>query len=101
MKKEKLFYRVCIGLLAATAFCVPTQSFAVVGSNQVVSSSIRPADGTSGQSLTTGSGVKTGHIQNGAITTSKIAAGAVTDAQITGPISASKISDGTFQKKYV
>lgn len=76
------------------------------------SSSIYPADGTTGQSLTTGDGVKTGHIQDGAITSQKladgavtaskiangaignaqIAAGAITDSQISGPISASKLA---------
>jgi hypothetical protein len=48
-------------------------SAANVAANTVVSSSIKPADGTTGQSLTTGSGVKTGHIQDGAVTAAKIA----------------------------
>lgn len=68
----------------------------------VLSRHIREADATSGQDTNSGSGVKTGHIQDAAVTTAKIATGAVisatiadgavTDAKITGEISASKIS---------
>lgn len=118
MKKGK------IGLVAAVLFSfsiVPTAAFAVPDDN-ILSQHIQEADGTSGQNTNTGSGVKTGHIQDsaiteakvadgavtttkigdsavttgkiadGAVTNGKIADGAVTDAKITGPISASKIS---------
>jgi hypothetical protein len=67
----------------------------------VKSANIKEADGTTGQKTNIGSGIKTGHIQNAAVTTAKlkanavatakIADGAVTDAKITGPITASKI----------
>jgi len=73
----------------------------VLVADEVKSANIREADGTSGQNTNTGSGIKTNHIQNSAVTgakiknsavtTTKIAACAVTDAQITGPIKASKI----------
>lgn len=81
------------GLVVVAALCVlPMQSFGLT----VSSKDIVPADGITGQSLTTGSGVKTGHIQNGAVTAAKIADGAVTDAKISGTISGSKLLDGTI-----
>lgn len=71
---------------------LPLNVFANVANDQVLSQHIKEADGTSDQNTNSGSGVKTGHIQDGAVTTGKIIDGAVTDAKITGPISASKIS---------
>ena len=95
MKKIAVLF-ICIALLAFGGVV-----FAGQGDN-VLSENIKEADGTTGQDTNSGSGVKTGHIQDGAVTSSKltngsvtspkIADGAVTDAKITGPISASKIS---------
>jgi hypothetical protein len=98
---------------------------ASVTNNQVVSQHIREADGTSGQDTNSGAGVKTGHIQDSAVTSEKIqdgqvmnvdlganavtadkildgtvgnaelASGAVTDAKISGVISAAKLPIGT------
>lgn len=82
-----------IGMLLAVIFFThffPTAVFALTD-NSVLSQHITEADGTTGQNTDTGSGIKTGHIQDGAVTTNKIAAGAVTDVQVTGPISRSKI----------
>jgi hypothetical protein len=80
----------------------PPASAGPAAANTILSTSIKPADGTTGQTLTTGSGVKTGHIQNaaitapklgpGAVTTSAISDGAVTAAKILGPLPASLVS---------
>lgn len=45
----------------------------------ISSASVQAADGTTGQNIYIGSGIKTNHIQDNAITTSKIAAGAAID----------------------
>jgi hypothetical protein len=65
----------------AAALCLPAPASAV----NIYSKDILPADGKTGQTITTGTGVKTGHIQNGA----------VTDAKISGTISTSKLNVGT------
>jgi len=98
MKKFVFLFSVAT-IIMGLMFTVPT--FAGQGDN-VLSENIKEADGTTGQDTNIGSGVKTGHIQDGAVTSGKIADGtvsasdiadgAVTDAKITGPISSSKIS---------
>lgn len=65
--------RVAMWLTVAAMCALPVQGFgATAAANSVISTSIKPADGTTGQSLTTGSGVKTGHIQDGAVTAAKL-----------------------------
>lgn len=62
--------------LAVAAICtLPVHGFGYntsVSPNAVISNSIKPADGTTGQDVLNGSGVKTGHIQDGAVTASKL-----------------------------
>ena len=79
--------------IMVAALLFSTTVFASVNDDQVTSQKIREADGTSGQNTNSGSGVKTGHIQNDAVTTGKIANGAVTDVKIGGTISQSKITN--------
>ena len=73
----------------------------------VLSASIVAADGRSGQSLRDGSGVKTGHLQDGAVTTDKIADGQVTTAKIadlavtTGKINNLAVSTGKLANQGV
>jgi hypothetical protein len=72
-------------LLAFAILAAPGLSPAAVLNDEVTSVKLKEADGTSGQNTNSGAGVKTGHIQNGA----------VTDAKIAGPISTSKLNVGT------
>jgi len=79
--RKLLFLLSVLGMMAGLS----TVGFAAVANDEVTSQKIKEADGTSGQNTNSGSGVKTGHIQNGA----------VTDAKIAGPISTSKLNVGT------
>lgn len=86
-------------LLVAAALAAP--AFARAGVDTVLSGEIKEADGTSGQDTNAGSGVKTGHLQDAAVTSAKlapaavgtaaIADGAVTPAKLAGAIPASLI----------
>lgn len=64
-----------------------------VKADDVLSALIKEADGISGQDTNSGSGVKTGHIQDAAITEAKLANAAVTAAKISdGAITPAKLS---------
>lgn len=78
--------------LALLSLLLAVSAGASVSNDQVQSQHVREADGTSGQNTNSGAGIKTGHIQNLAVTGAKIADGAVTDSKVSGTISASKIS---------
>ncbi|MDH3998629.1 MAG: gp58-like family protein, partial [Desulfuromonadales bacterium] len=111
---QKVMFRVCLVLGVLMLAASP------VFAAQVDSADIQVADGVTGQDTTSGNGIKTAHIQDGAVTDAKIsgvisgaklgshghsgadltdgtvtgakiADGAVTDAKISGLISASKI----------
>lgn len=87
----KLTFR---GALAASALAVAPVALAGPTGN-VLSRDIRDADNATAQDTTRGSGVKTGHIQNGAVTATKLADGAVTTAKVVdGAITAAKIATG-------
>ncbi|HWR98397.1 MAG TPA: hypothetical protein VN317_08235 [Candidatus Methanoperedens sp.] len=60
----------------------PTVSIGSVADDQVTSIKIKEADNNGSQDTNSGSGVKTNHIQNLAVTGAKIADGAVTSAKI-------------------
>lgn len=77
--KNKLI--IIFGVLAIGSFCSAGNTFALT-SDSIESAHIIEADGTSGQDTNSGSGVKTGHIQDGAVTDSKI--NAVAMAKVTG-----------------
>ncbi|MBI5639933.1 MAG: hypothetical protein HZA17_05860 [Nitrospirae bacterium] len=86
-----------LALSIAALLSLPTQVFASVSNDQVQSQHIREADGTSGQNTNSGAGVKTGHIQDGAITTNKITDNAVTTQKVAdGAITTQKIVDGAI-----
>ncbi len=68
-----------------------------IGDDTVTSAKIREADGTTGQDTSRGTGVKTGHLQNGAVTEPKLANNAVTEAKLaSNAVTASKIKDGSI-----
>ncbi len=94
---------VCGLFISVLALCLASPK--PIKAITIRSADIAPADGTSGQVLATGSGVKTGHIQDLAVTGAKIAAGTITsgnidNGQITNAllapnaVTADKIQDG-------
>jgi hypothetical protein len=97
--------RTSIPLLCLLLAAAPGAAAAAVANDEVTSAKLKEADNTTAQDTNSGAGVKTGHLQNKAVTAAKLAdgavgtlqlaAGAVTDAKIAGPISAAKLPIGT------
>jgi len=74
--------------------CIMT-GMAYAQPDSIYSNEIREADGTSGQNTNAGSGIKTGHIQNGAVTSVEIRDGAVTSVDIqNGAVTSVDIQNG-------
>lgn len=95
MKRSVLKVSRLLSVLAVAGMLwLPVQGFGA-NPDSIVSGDIKEADGTSGQDTNSGSGIKSGHIQSGAITTEKIADGAVANGKLAdGAISTSKIGAG-------
>ncbi|HWR97480.1 MAG TPA: hypothetical protein VN317_03590 [Candidatus Methanoperedens sp.] len=80
-----------LALLGSSSFFAITAS-ASVADDQVTSQKLKEADGTSGQNTNSGSGVKTNHIQDGAVTASKVADGAINAPKLLdGSVTAAKL----------
>ena len=69
-----------------------------IGDNAVVSAMLAEADGTSGQNTNSGQGVKTGHIQDGAVTSAKLAIESFRRQLLAGFVSFS--GNGTIQNSF-
>ena len=82
-----------LGKALVAACAVALAPAALAGpSGTVQSNNLRDADGTTGQDGTRGAGVKTPHLQNGAVTAPKLAPAAVgTDAIADGAVTAAKL----------
>jgi len=91
MRKVSLF------LVVIFIFSLLSTDVLALSNDQVLSENIEEADGTSGQDTNSGSGVKTGHIQDDAVTTGKIVDGAITTSKITdNAVTTPKVSDGSI-----
>lgn len=91
---------VCVVSLLA-ALVLSTQA----ATDNVLSGNIKEADGTSGQDTNSGSGVKTDHIQDGAVTDDKISGvlsiGKLPVGSSAGTVAAGDhIHDGIYQQRY-
>lgn len=68
MKKSKMSLLFVVIFL----FSLFSSNAFAISDDKIMSQDIKEADGTSGQDTNTGSGIKTGHIQDGAVTPAKI-----------------------------
>lgn len=70
--KKKYLAAAVLPLTAMLCCSTGAAAYTVPSDDTVTSQKIREADGTSGQNTNSGAGVKTGHIQDGAVTDAKI-----------------------------
>lgn len=83
-------------LMCALLLAVPAIAAAVVNNDEVTSVKLKEADNNGSQNTNSGSGVKTGHIQDLAVTGAKIAAGTITSDKIQdGAVNSAKILDSS------
>ena len=78
MARTKVFLGTLVVAAAVLATAVPPARAA----DEVLSGNIREADNKTGQNTNTGAGVKTNHLQNGAVTSAKIKDGNVLTADL-------------------
>ncbi|HWR98745.1 MAG TPA: hypothetical protein VN317_10030, partial [Candidatus Methanoperedens sp.] len=82
--------------LALVAVFLAAWSAPAGAADEIVSGNIKEADNRSGQNTNAGSGVKTNHIQNGAVTSAKIKDGGVAAADLANnSVTSAKIKDGS------
>lgn len=81
-----------LATLIVLSLCLtcPPVALAQVASDSILSRHIKEGDNL-GQDTNSGNGIKTGHINNGAVTNAKLGAGAVTSDKISGPLPASLV----------
>jgi hypothetical protein len=82
---------------AVAAMAIAVAPAALAGPNgTVLSNNIKDADNSTGQDSTKGSGVKTPHLQNGAVTSLKLAAGAVDPTALaTAAVTSAKLASSS------
>lgn len=84
---------ISMGIILASA--VVLASLPVRAADEVLSGNIREADNKTGQNTNAGSGIKTNHIQNDAVTSKKIKDGNVATADLANnAVTSAKIKDG-------
>lgn len=69
-------------LMCALLLAIPAISTATVNNDQVTSIKLKEADNNGSQDTNSGSGVKTGHIQNNAVTNDKIQDGTISSGKL-------------------
>lgn len=89
-------YSGIIGILSLATLCAIWVSPSGAA-DEVLSGNIREADNKTGQNTNVGTGIKTNHLQNGAVTSVKIKDGNVANADLANSaVTSTKIKDGSI-----